>query len=135
MSTALQVILIVASILTVLYMLRKIRKSHLKIDDSIFWILFSVGLFILSIFPDISLFASNLLGIQSPANFIFLSIIFILLLKQFLMTVKMSKLENRVQTLVQRLAIAECTRERREYHQEALMEAAAESDFPKATSM
>lgn len=134
MSTALRFTLIVASILTLLYMMRKIRKSHLKIDDSIFWILFSVGLFILSIVPDISLYASDILGIQSPANFIFVAIIFILLLKQFLMTVKISKLENRLQTLAQRLAITERTRMMQEHTQITLMEV-AESDFSKDTSI
>lgn len=114
MNIFLQCVLIGASVLTIVYMLRKIRKSHLKIDDSIFWILFSMGLFIISIFPQIPTFFARLLSIQSASNFIFLAMIFVLLLKQFLVTVEISRLENKLQTLVQRIAIMEISKEQKE---------------------
>jgi hypothetical protein len=46
-----------------------------------------------------------LIGIESPANFVFLVIIFILLLKVFMMSLKISLLEHKLRTLVQNVAI------------------------------
>ena len=51
MSIVLRIILIIASLLTILYMMRKIRQSKVQIEDSIFWVIFSVILLVVSIFP------------------------------------------------------------------------------------
>lgn len=105
MSIELQVILILASIGTLFYILRKIRNSQMKTEDAIFWIFFSVALFLISIFPKIPELLSRAMKIQSAANFIFLSIIFVLLVKQFLLTVKISKIENDMKVMSQKFAI------------------------------
>ena len=51
MSWVLRAILILASVLTCFWILRKIRKSQVRIEDSVFWLLFSLGLIVLSLFP------------------------------------------------------------------------------------
>ena len=43
MSIILRVILIIASLLTILYMMRKIRQSKVQIEDSIFWVIFPLS--------------------------------------------------------------------------------------------
>lgn len=75
--------LIVISLLTLWYTARKIRKSQLQIEDSIFWMAFPAALVILSVFPGIATWAAKMLGVQSPVNFIFLAVIFILIVKIF----------------------------------------------------
>ena len=107
MTYVLRFILIITSVLTIIYMLRKIKKSQMNIDDSIFWLVFSMGLFIFSIIPSIPIMLARLVGIESPVNFIFLAIIFILLIKMFLMTVRISVLDNKVKCLVQKISIEE----------------------------
>jgi hypothetical protein len=107
MTIYLRLILIIISLLTGYYVLRKIRKSQLQIEDSLFWILFSFFLIFLSVFPVIAIKLSNLIGIESPANFIFLLIIFILLIKVFSMSIKMSQIEHKLRTLTQNYAIHE----------------------------
>ena len=57
------------------WILRKIRKSQVRIEDSVFWLLFSLGLILLSLFPQLASWAANLIGVVSPVNFVFLSII------------------------------------------------------------
>ena len=84
MTLTLRIVLIVASVLVVFYTIRKIRKSQLNIDDSVFWIGFSVMLLIMSIFPQVVTFFTQLLGITSPVNFVFLFVIFLILIKLFL---------------------------------------------------
>ena len=75
MSVSLRIILVIASILVVFYVLRRIRKAKLKIEYSLFWIVFSFLLLIISIFPKIANFFAKICGIQSPVNFVFLFII------------------------------------------------------------
>ncbi len=105
MTTILRIVLIVACFITYCYALRKIRKSQMQIEDSIFWIVFSVALVLLSIFPAIAYVISDLLGIGTPVNFVFLAMIFILLFKVFSMSIKLSQLEYKIKNLVQQIAI------------------------------
>ena len=77
----------------------------MQIEDSIFWIAISGLLVLVSIFPNIAYFVSDLLGIGTPVNFVFLFMIFLLLYKVFLMSVRISQLEYRLKNLVQQIAI------------------------------
>lgn len=107
MSVWFQFILILVSIGTGWFILKNIRKSQVQINDAIFWIVFSVILLIFSIFPFFADVLANMFGIISPVNFIFLFIIFLLLMNQFQMSVKLSKLDARFKNLVQTLALKE----------------------------
>lgn len=107
MSVFLRILLIITSIITVFFVLRKIRKSQLQIEDSIFWIACSAGIIILSIFPSLAIELSKIIGIESPANFVFLTFIFVLLIKVFMMSIKISQLEHKLKILVQEIAIKE----------------------------
>lgn len=105
MSLILRIMLIASCMMTCVYTLRKIRKSQMQIEDSLFWICMSFGLVFLSIFPGIATKLTELLGIISPVNFVFLVMIFILILKVFLLSLKVSQLEDKQKHLVQRIAI------------------------------
>ncbi len=107
MSALLRIVLIVVSVLAMLFVLLKVRKSKLKIDYSLFWIIFSILVLIVSIFPGIAYGLSDLLGFMAPVNFVFLFIIFLLLIHSFYITQKLSKTENMVQSLTEELAVAE----------------------------
>ena len=105
MTVSLRVILICVSLLVVFYVLRRIRKAKLKIEYSLFWIVFSFLLLILSIFPDIATMLATMCGIKSAVNFIFLFMIFIVLLHSFYLTFKVSHLEDMIQNLTQEIAV------------------------------
>ncbi len=105
MSVGLRIIFIVASLLTAGFVLVKIRKSQFSISDTIFWLLFSLLLLVLSIFPQIPIFFAELIGFVSPSNFIFVMFIFLLVIKIFLLSLKISKLESKFTTLVQNEAL------------------------------
>jgi hypothetical protein len=105
MSIVLRIVLVVVSLLVAIYAFRKIRKAQLNIDDAIYWIVASILLFVLSIFPGIAIFASDLLGILSPANFVFLVMIFLVLIKLFSLSVDLSIQKYRLNSLIERLAI------------------------------
>jgi len=105
MSIVLRVALIVVSILVTFFVFKKIRKAQLNIDDSIYWIFFAILLLIVSIFPTIPIKASELLDIKSPANFVFLAMIFLVLIKLFQVSIDLSIQKHRLNHLVQKLAL------------------------------
>lgn len=105
MTLTLRIVLIVASIFVVFYTIRKIRKSQLNIDDSVFWIGFSVMLLIMSIFPQVVTFFTQLLGIASPVNLVFLFVIFLIIIKLFKLAIDLSITKHRLNHLIQRIAI------------------------------
>lgn len=107
MSFMLRVALIIVSVVTTLMIMRKIRKEKMMIEDSLFWIGFSFMLIVFSIFPQIVFKMSELVGTQAPANFIFLFIIFVLIVRMFQMSMKISQLESKLKDLVARIAIDE----------------------------
>lgn len=105
MGIVLRVILIVAATLLFVYMIKKIRQAKLKIEHTIFWLVFSVVLIVMGVFPKLVYVISKWIGFQSTVNMVFLMIIFILIVKNFLATLQISQLENKVDSLVQRMAI------------------------------
>lgn len=102
-----RICLILGSIVTAGYILMRVRRSKVQIEDTIFWLLFSAVLLILAIFPGIAYWVSNLLGFISPINFVYLVIIFLLLAKQFFMSIKISQLDSRVRILTEQVALNE----------------------------
>jgi hypothetical protein len=100
-------ILIVVSLLTTYYILKRIRQSKLQIEYAIFWIIFSGVLIVFSLFPWLVSMFTRLIGMQLPVNFIFMLFIFVLMVKLFLMTIELSTLENKVKDLTQEIALAE----------------------------
>ncbi len=101
----LSILLIVGAVFTSVFILFKVRRSKVQIEDSIFWLLFSAVVVLLSVFPEIAYFFSNLLGFEAPVNFIFLAIIFIIIVHQFWLTMRLSQTNNRLKEIVQRKAI------------------------------
>lgn len=112
MTLTLRIVLITVSILTTILIMRRIRHSKLQIEDSIFWIGFSSILILFSLFPKLPDVLARLAGTYTTANFIYLAVIFLLILKMFHMSIKMSQLETRVKELVQEMALETNQREK-----------------------
>lgn len=105
MTFLIRILLIISAILMLVFMLKRIRQSKLKIEYTIFWIAFSTLLVLMGIFPKIFYRISGLIGFQSPISMVFLVIIFVLIVKMFFMTIQISQLENKVDALAQQIAI------------------------------
>ena len=96
-SLVFRIALIVCSILTTVFMIKKIRNSKLQIEHAIFWLMFAL----------LTIWGAKLLGIYSSTNFIFLVILFIVIIKLFMATIEISNLEYRIKELSQKIAIDE----------------------------
>ena len=105
MSGFFRVLLIVVSCFSFWYVLRKIRKSQLQIEHSIFWVGLSVIFIIFSVFPQSVYFLTSICGMVAPVNFLFLAMIFILLIKIFTMSIRMGQMEEKIKNFAQQVAI------------------------------
>lgn len=105
MSLTLQIFLIVSSILSILYAMRKIRKAQLNIDDSIYWIVISILLLLMSIFPDTVEWAAKLFGFMGVVNFVFFFMIFAVIIKLFQVSIDLSISKHRLNLLIQKIAL------------------------------
>lgn len=105
MSIVLRIGLIIVSILTLVFITRKVRNAQVRLEDSIFWFCVAFLLLILSFFPQIFFAISNFVGIISPANLVFLVFIFILLILGFNLSVHLSQTDTKLKELTQQLAI------------------------------
>ena len=107
MSDVLRIVLVAASGLSLLYVINKIRHSQMQIEYSLFWIILSVIMLVMAVFPQMVYWVATKLRMISPANFVFLFIIATLLLKTFMMTIEISRLEQKVKDLAQQVALDE----------------------------
>ena len=108
MSIELRILLILASVITLATVFLRIRKSKFQIHDGIFWFLLSLLFLVLSIFPQIAAWLSGLIGVESPANLVFLGILALLLIKNFFLSMKVSLLEYNLMKLTQHVVVEEC---------------------------
>ena len=91
MTGMLRVMLILVSVFTMAFMMRKIRQAKMEIEAALFWTAMALMLVVFAVFPSVADLCARLLGIYSTANFLFLFMIFLL--------------ETRQRELVQKLAL------------------------------
>ncbi|HIU87609.1 MAG TPA: DUF2304 domain-containing protein [Candidatus Avilachnospira avistercoris] len=105
MTTLFRIVLVVVSLATFGVVIQKIRRSKMRLEDAVFWVLICVMVVIFALFPAVPDALSALLGIYSTANFLFLFMIFILLMKTFTMSLHISELERKIEELAQNEAL------------------------------
>lgn len=105
MGKGLIILLIIGCVATAAFVLRKINKAQFKIGDTLFWLGFSLFLLIMSIFPGVIYKISDVIGFEAPSNFVFIVIIFLLLVKIFLLDVRVSRNEDKLIKLAQKYAL------------------------------
>ena len=106
-----RVILVIVSLLTMSFMMRKIRQAKVQIEAAMFWVIVALILVVFSLFPGVADACARLLGIYSTPNFLFLFMIFLLMVKVFSMTLQVSQMESKQKELVQKIALAQKERE------------------------
>ena len=111
MNSVLRVALVVSALLVLGFVTRKIRKAQFNTKDSLFWLFLSICLVFVAIFPGVAFFFSDILGIQSPSNFIFLTVIALLLIREFTIQAQLSQLRRQTAVLSQEIALREALKE------------------------
>ena len=96
---------IVVSIIIILYMIHSIRKDKLSVSNSFMWIIFCIGLLILSIFPKSLYWIAVALGIDYPPALFMTIAIIVLFMLLFTQSKKIEELHKKVIDLGQELSI------------------------------
>lgn len=105
MSLTLQILLIIFAVLFFIILVKNVKKGKLRTDYALAWILWSIALIILSVFPQIAFFAARIIGVISTANMVFAAIIFMLIILVYVLFNKVSMLEEKQKNLIQEIAI------------------------------
>lgn len=105
MSAILRIVLLFAAAFSALWIIYRIRKAKVRLEDTLFWIATAFILLILGLFPQVSYFAAQILGIQSPSNFIFFAMICLLFEKLLTMSIIHSQMEDKYVTMAAEMAL------------------------------
>ncbi|MCR1960623.1 DUF2304 domain-containing protein [Thomasclavelia cocleata] len=107
MTLTLQLILIILSVFLFLILIKSVKKGKLRSDYALVWLLSSIALIIVAVFPQIAYFAADFIGVISTANMVFAFIIFLLIIVVYTLFVRVSSLEEKQKNLIQHIAILE----------------------------
>ncbi len=107
-----RLLLVLCSVGAFVFVMKFIRKSRVKIEHTLFWLLVCLLMLLMSVFPQIPFWLAGLLGIESPSNFVFLFLIALLLVSQFFMAMRLSQQEIKLQELVQAVALKDRKKEK-----------------------
>lgn len=105
MSIVLRIMLLVASMFSCVWIVHRIRGAQVRLEDTLFWIVSAIVLAALGLFPELSYRMSEMLGIQSPANFIFFIMICLLFEKVLTMSILHSQMEEKYINMAAEMAL------------------------------
>lgn len=100
------IFLIAGAILALAYVVVKIRKSQLATADAVFWFLFALILIVVAVFPQLVFWLSNALNFESSANFVFLSVLVVVIFRLLTTSVENAQLRSKIVQLTQALALS-----------------------------
>ena len=121
LSWPLRILLFLGSVVVFTIISQCIRQRRIQLKDGIFWVAFGFLLILVSVFPVLAVWASSILGIQSPSNCVFLILIFLLGCHQFFLTIRISRLEIKNNQLVQNIAIYRKLEDEEKHHEKENM--------------
>lgn len=98
---------VLVAIVFICYVFNIIKKGEFSVEESIFWVVGTIGIVILSIWPKIIDKVAGKLGIDYPPSLLFLITSIFLLFIIFRDTKKISKQNNKITEIAQRVSILE----------------------------
>ena len=96
---------IVLSVFVLLYIIISIRKNNLSVKESFGWIIFSIIMIVLSIFPHSIDYLAPIFGVEYAPVLLLTFCVVILFIMNFMAGKKIDELEKKVIDLVQELSI------------------------------
>src|SRR5574344_892649 len=96
---------IVIGALLFIYIIGIVIKGTFDIYESIFWLIGTLIILILSIFPNLIIWLANIIGIEYAPSLLFLLVAIFLLFINFRNTQKISKQKEKILSLAQDVAI------------------------------
>lgn len=107
MNTRTQILVIVIAVLALLMIGQLIRKKKMELKYALLWIILSISILILGIFPQLITVLANFFGVQTPINMLFFVGFCFSLLIIFSLSTALSRNSEKIKKLAQELALLE----------------------------
>ena len=105
MTLVLRILLLIGALFAMGIVINSVRKSKIRISDSVYWVVSAVILVLFALITQLAYFFSGLFGFMSPANFVLLLVIVMILIRLFHQSCAISKLTYKVEQLSSELAL------------------------------
>lgn len=105
MTLVLRILLLIGALFAMGIVINSVRKSKIRISDSVYWVVAAGILVLFALIPQLAYFFSGLFGFMSPANFVLLLVIVMILVRLFHQSCAISKLTYKVEQLSADLAL------------------------------
>ncbi len=105
MSALLRVEMIVLALVFITIVFVTVNKRSLQMRYSLIWLLISFAMIVIAFFPQLIMWLSDVVQIQTPSNFLYLLAVFALLMIAFSHTVNLSKQSEKIKRLTQMVSI------------------------------
>lgn len=102
----LRVMLVLGAVFALAVVGRQVKKEKILVEDAVFWVVLAAVFVLLAVFPDPVISLAHELGFMSASNFVYLTIIVLLLWKVFTNSGEISRLKTKVNELAQEIALA-----------------------------
>jgi hypothetical protein len=96
---------IIGSALILLVLFEMLRRRHLREKYAVMWALVAIGVLVLTIFPNLLTIASDLVGVDVPANLLFFLASLVLMVLTLQHSYELGRLEDKTRTLAEELAL------------------------------
>ncbi|MBO0470845.1 DUF2304 domain-containing protein [Enterococcus sp. DIV0242_7C1] len=113
MSGILRVEMVLFSLIFFIYIIRSINKNVFLLKNAIRWLIISVGLVVVAVFPELPEWFSRKLGFETTSNFLLIMAIFVLLFIEIKNSALLSKQQNQIKLLTQELSILKDKKEKK----------------------
>lgn len=107
MTLVLRILLLIGALFAMGIVINSVRKSKIRISDSVYWVVSAGILVLFALIPQLAYFFSGLFGFMSPANFVLLLVIVMILIRLFHQSCAISKLTYKVEQLSAELALSD----------------------------
>lgn len=105
MTLVLRILLLIGALFAMGIVINSVRKSKIRISDSVYWVVSAGILVLFALIPQLAYFFSGLFGFMSPANFVLMLVIVLMLVRIFHQSCAISKLTYKVEQLSTELAL------------------------------
>jgi hypothetical protein len=104
---------IVASVVILVLLFEMMRRHRLREKYAMIWALVALAILVLAVFPGVLTAATELLGLQVPANLLFFGASIVILLLTLQHSSELGRLEERTRTLAEEVALLRLELDRR----------------------
>lgn len=100
-----RVLPLLAAAITLFAMIDLLRRHQLREKYAVLWLLVSLAVSVIAVFPEVLFFGARVTGVQTPSNLLFFIAALVLLVVCVQLSWEVSRLEDETRALAEEVAI------------------------------